>query len=51
LEAWEETKREIEKIPDHPNKTAQIPEEQVTPSNPTGFSAARRNSSTTINGR
>jgi hypothetical protein len=50
LEAWEEAKREIEKIPDHPNKTAQIPEEQVTPTNPTGL-LARRNSSTTINGR
>jgi len=52
LEAWEEAKREVEKIPDHPNKAAQIPEEQVTPSasNPTGPSA-KRNSAMTINGR
>jgi sorting nexin-4 len=49
LEAWEEAKREIEKIPDHPNKTTvQIPEGQVSP---LGLSAARRNSLTTINGR
>jgi len=50
LEAWEEAKKEIEKIPDHPNKAAQIPEENVMPSNAIG-PLARRNSSTTINGR
>jgi sorting nexin-4 len=50
LEAWEEAKREIEKIPDHPNKAVQIPEDRVTSPNPIS-PLARRNSSTTINGR
>lgn len=47
LDAWEEAKREIEKIPEHPNR-APIPEQSadvaVDP-------AARRNSSSTVNGR
>ncbi|KAF8801307.1 hypothetical protein BYT27DRAFT_7226883 [Phlegmacium glaucopus] len=52
LEAWEEAKREVEKIPDHPNKAAQISEEQVMPSASNPMSpSARRNSATTINGR
>ncbi|KAF8630736.1 hypothetical protein AX17_005331 [Amanita inopinata Kibby_2008] len=48
LEAWEEAKKEIEKIPDHPNKQ---------PSQDTGneargaVSSLRRDSSATVNGR
>jgi sorting nexin-4 len=47
LEAWEEAKREIEKIPEHPNR-APIPEQ--------GAAVAvdppiRRNSTSTVNGR
>ncbi|KAF8199132.1 hypothetical protein BJ912DRAFT_874345 [Pholiota molesta] len=46
LDAWEEAKREIEKIPEHPNKVPQ-PEQ-----GPDGSSEpARRNSSSTVNGR
>ncbi|KAI0044743.1 hypothetical protein FA95DRAFT_218862 [Auriscalpium vulgare] len=56
LEAWEEAKREISKIPDHPNR---IPPEQVQAQSPPPAmspgakkdSAARRDSSATINGR
>ncbi|PPQ79696.1 hypothetical protein CVT25_003270 [Psilocybe cyanescens] len=44
LDAWEEAKKEIEKIPDHPNKAPPPPE------SPVGTSA-RRNSSSTVNGR
>ncbi|KAJ7576859.1 hypothetical protein C8J56DRAFT_971790 [Mycena floridula] len=46
LEAWEEAKREIDKIPDHPNKAP------APPSVPqdSGHSA-RRDSSATVNGR
>jgi sorting nexin-41/42 len=47
LEAWEEAKKEVEKIPEHPN--------QMTPQEPTaggtGSSNARRDSTTTVNGR
>ncbi|KAJ3515995.1 hypothetical protein NLJ89_g1404 [Agrocybe chaxingu] len=46
LEAWEEAKREIEKIPDHPNKG---PPEQASSGAP--GPSARRNSSATVNGR
>ena len=47
LDAWEEAKREIEKIPEHPNR-APIPEQEVdVGTNP----SARRNSSSTVNGR
>ncbi|KAF9477767.1 hypothetical protein BDN70DRAFT_880780 [Pholiota conissans] len=46
LDAWEEAKREIEKIPDHPNKVPQ-PEQGPDGSSDT----ARRNSSSTVNGR
>ncbi|TFY78065.1 hypothetical protein EWM64_g5944, partial [Hericium alpestre] len=51
LEAWEEAKREIAKIPDHPNRMP--PEEAQSPrAGPsTGPSAARRDSMATINGR
>ncbi|KJA15244.1 hypothetical protein HYPSUDRAFT_394888 [Hypholoma sublateritium FD-334 SS-4] len=47
LEAWEEAKREIEKIPDHPNKVPAPEQGPEGPSSPT----ARRNSSSTVNGR
>ncbi|KAJ3550331.1 hypothetical protein NMY22_g536 [Coprinellus aureogranulatus] len=54
LEAWEEAKREIEKIPDHPNKAPSPPEagpsgssdERIAPS-----PANRRDSTATVNGR
>ncbi|KAI0060944.1 hypothetical protein BV25DRAFT_1806376 [Artomyces pyxidatus] len=48
LEVWEEAKREIEKIPDHPNR---IPPEQVVPNPNAGPSTVRRDSTATINGR
>ncbi|KAF8159797.1 hypothetical protein B0H34DRAFT_782409 [Crassisporium funariophilum] len=48
LEAWEEAKREIEKIPEHPNKAPQTPAEHASP---TPGPSARRNSSATVNGR
>jgi hypothetical protein len=46
LEAWEDAKREIEKIPDHPNV---VPKEAdaAGPSSP----KIRRDSTATINGR
>jgi sorting nexin-41/42 len=44
LEIWEEAKKEIEKIPDHPNRP------QSEPTN-AGGSDVRRNSTATINGR
>jgi len=50
LEAWEEAKKEIAKIPEHPNK---IPASAAGASNP-GPSAVRpvrRDSAATINGR
>jgi len=47
LEAWEEAKREIEKIPEHPNKAPAPEQGPEGPSSPT----ARRNSSSTVNGR
>ena len=45
LEAWEEAKKEIDKIPDHPNH---IPELQNPEAGP---SAVRRDSTATVNGR
>lgn len=45
LEAWEEAKKEIEKIPDHPNR---IPEPVTAEAGP---STARRDSTATVNGR
>lgn len=45
LEAWEEAKAEIAKIPDHPNR---LPEE-TTGTN--GASHGRRDSMATINGK
>ncbi|KDR67973.1 hypothetical protein GALMADRAFT_257496 [Galerina marginata CBS 339.88] len=47
LNAWEEAKREIEKIPEHPNKAPPPPEQASSPAGP----SARRNSSSTVNGR
>ncbi|KAJ3866260.1 MAG: hypothetical protein NXY57DRAFT_888481 [Lentinula lateritia] len=44
LEAWEEAKREVDMIPDHPNK---LP----SPSAPQPSSSTRRDSTTTLNGR
>ncbi|KAJ7035660.1 hypothetical protein C8F04DRAFT_514622 [Mycena alexandri] len=49
LEAWEEAKKEIEKIPDHPNK---LPPPEAGASGAAGpSSVARRDSTATINGR
>ncbi|KAH9975882.1 hypothetical protein BGW80DRAFT_1295077 [Lactifluus volemus] len=50
LEAWEEAKKEIAKIPEHPNR---IPSERVSTAGPSvaGSSTARRDSTATINGR
>jgi hypothetical protein len=45
LEAWEEAKKEIAKIPEHPNR---IPSERASSSGP---SVVRRDSTATINGR
>lgn len=47
LEVWEEAKKEIAKIPEHPNK---IPSERAGAS-AAGPSTARRDSTATINGR
>lgn len=47
LEAWEEAKNEIEKIPDHPNKAS--PPQQ--PGVGGAGTAVRRDSVTTVNGR
>ncbi|KAJ7089668.1 hypothetical protein B0H15DRAFT_265598 [Mycena belliarum] len=47
LEAWEEAKKEIEKIPDHPNQPP--PTEGLTNAGPS--SIARRDSTATVNGR
>ena len=50
LEAWEEAKKEIAKIPEHPNR---IPSERASSSGVSnaGPSAVRRDSTATINGR
>ncbi|KAJ7257926.1 hypothetical protein B0H12DRAFT_1110653 [Mycena haematopus] len=49
LEAWEEAKKEIEKIPNHPN---QMPPPEAGSTNATGTSGmARRDSTATVNGR
>lgn len=48
LEAWEEAKREIEKIPSHPNQ-APAPPEKSPDKVPT--LSARRDSAATVNGR
>ncbi|KAF5355324.1 hypothetical protein D9758_006030 [Tetrapyrgos nigripes] len=45
LEAWEDAKREIDKIPDHPNKLPASPSEDPAPS------MGRRDSTATVNGR
>lgn len=45
LEAWEEAKKEIEKIPDHPNTLPNSAE------HPGGSTSARRDSTATVNGR
>ncbi|KAF8972655.1 hypothetical protein BDZ97DRAFT_1782088 [Flammula alnicola] len=47
LDAWEEAKREIEKIPEHPNKPPSPDQGADNAANP----SARRNSSSTVNGR
>jgi hypothetical protein len=47
LEVWEEAKKEIAKIPEHPNR---IPSERAGAST-AGPSTARRDSTATINGR
>ncbi|KAF5338617.1 hypothetical protein D9611_012815 [Ephemerocybe angulata] len=55
LEAWEEAKREIEKIPDHPNKAPGPPETGPSSSTSPGEMAPspsnRRDSTATVNGR
>lgn len=48
LEAWEEAKKEIAKIPEHPNR---IPSERAAASAAAGPSTTRRDSTATINGR
>lgn len=50
LEAWEETKKEIEKIPDHPS---QPPPPSVREGESSGeaVKAGRRDSTATVNGR
>ena len=48
LEAWEEAKNEIEKIPDHPNHTPPTQETTVVGGGP---SHIRGDSTVTINGR
>ncbi|KAI0705126.1 hypothetical protein BC835DRAFT_1314424 [Cytidiella melzeri] len=50
LEAWEEAKKEIAEIPDHPNKT---PEDAIAGPNPPSATAinGRRDSTATVNGR
>jgi len=50
LEAWEEAKKDIAKIPEHPNR---IPSERASSSGASnaGPSAVRRDSTATINGR
>jgi hypothetical protein len=52
LEAWEEAKKDIAKIPEHPNK---IPSERTsaagTSTSAASPSAVRRDSTATINGR
>ncbi|KAI0319621.1 hypothetical protein OF83DRAFT_1109236 [Amylostereum chailletii] len=48
LEAWEEAKREIDKIPEHPNR---IPPAEEGPVTVAGPSTNRRDSMATINGR
>jgi sorting nexin-4 len=50
LEVWEEAKKEIAKIPEHPNK---IPSERSSSAGTSaaGPSATRRDSTATINGR
>jgi hypothetical protein len=47
LEVWEEAKKEIAKIPEHPNR---IPSERAGAST-AGPSTVRRDSTATINGR
>jgi sorting nexin-4 len=47
LEAWQAAKKEIEKIPDHPNKRPPSPEARPVP----GPSGLRRDSTATVNGR
>ncbi|KAJ2934867.1 hypothetical protein H1R20_g2217, partial [Candolleomyces eurysporus] len=53
LEAWEEAKKEIEKIPDHPNKAPAPPDAASSPSggDPVPSSSNRRDSTATVNGR
>jgi len=46
LEAWEEAKREIEKIPPHPNRGPENTVEKMAPN-----SSNRRDSAVTVNGR
>ncbi|KAJ7918754.1 hypothetical protein B0H13DRAFT_1606977 [Mycena leptocephala] len=48
LEAWEEAKKEIDKIPDHPN---QLPAPEAGSTSAPGPSMARRDSTATVNGR
>lgn len=49
LEAWEEAKKEIDKIPDHPNQMP--PTEATSPGVPGPSTMGRRDSSATVNGR
>ncbi|KAJ6624964.1 hypothetical protein B0H10DRAFT_2005063 [Mycena sp. CBHHK59/15] len=48
LEAWEEAKKEIDKIPDHPNK---LPQPETGSSSAGPSSMGRRDSTATVNGR
>ncbi|RXW20676.1 hypothetical protein EST38_g5187 [Candolleomyces aberdarensis] len=52
LEAWEEAKKEIEKIPDHPNKAPAPLDTASSPGgDPVPSSSNRRDSTATVNGR
>ena len=50
LEAWEGAKKEIEKIPDHPNKLSP-PDYNISAGVEAGPSNGRRDSTATVNGR
>ena len=51
LEAWEEAKKEIAKIPTHPNNLPEAENAITPPAAPTTGINGRRDSTATINGR
>ncbi|TFK39408.1 hypothetical protein BDQ12DRAFT_712121 [Crucibulum laeve] len=51
ITSWEEAKREIEKIPDHPNKAPPSQEPSPPAAGPSNVGTTRRDSSATVNGR